>query len=148
MLGEIEDVDPVLAGLEPELANLLSDTLKLTRAFHNLTQISAVSEFADHSYTVIGSTPDRILETLNPELQSFWRRQALIVAYKSVSWRYLEPAIASPQLLLPHVKYTLQASGGFFNDMSTHTRMDLALTLLEASRFSDAAWKEFAVSQA
>lgn len=90
--GGVEDVDPICSGLDPELGGLLSDTPRLTSAFHKLSLASAVLETLDQAYSVTEAVVATIHEILTPQLHPFWRRQALIVAYKSISWRYLEPA--------------------------------------------------------
>ncbi|KAK0628691.1 hypothetical protein B0T17DRAFT_588740 [Bombardia bombarda] len=118
--GKIDEVDAICAGLVPELSSLLSDMPRLSNAFHELGLSSAVSKNSSQAYTVDEAVAARVRESLSPELHSFWRCQALVVAYRSISWKYIEPA----------------------------ARADLVLTLIEASRFPNMAWKRFAVGRA
>ena len=90
-LGEIEEVDAIHAGLVPELGSLLSDIPRLNNTFHELVLSSAVSENSDQVYTVDEAVA-RVHESLSPELHSFWRYHALVIAYRAIPWKYIEPA--------------------------------------------------------
>jgi len=57
-------------------------------------------------------------------------------------------SIPNPKLFLLHLRHALQAFQDDFEPLPRCTRADLALTVTEASRFPDMAWKRFAVSQA
>lgn len=74
-----------LCGLEPGLVNFLSDTGRLCSAFHKLRQASAILKNSGQAYTVTDAVLARIQESMTSELYAFWRLQALIVAYKSIS---------------------------------------------------------------
>lgn len=62
----------------------------------------------------------------------------------------LTPAHSIPNtlLFLPHLKHSLEALQGCFEQFPASTRVDLVLTLIEASRFPTMSWKRFAVGQA
>jgi hypothetical protein len=90
--GEIEGVDALRAGLDPELGSFLSDTLRLSNAFFELDLLSAVSKNSGQTYTLNEAVAGRIHESLPPEHRSFWRCQALVVAYRAIPWKYIEPA--------------------------------------------------------
>ncbi|KAH8650342.1 hypothetical protein BGZ60DRAFT_550854 [Tricladium varicosporioides] len=73
----------------------------------------------------------------------------LTIAYRSVPWKYLNPAIPNTkQLLIPHIQHTLQAVRDHdgFQSLLRSTRVDLVLTLVEASRFPNIEWKRFAIT--
>jgi hypothetical protein len=72
------------------LAELISDPQRLADAFSELGLSSAVSRSADGTHTADGALAARIRDSMPPELRLFWRRQALIVAWRAVPWRYLE----------------------------------------------------------
>ncbi|KND92895.1 hypothetical protein TOPH_02403 [Tolypocladium ophioglossoides CBS 100239] len=130
------------------MVSLLSDTLRLGNAFHELDQSSTVSKNSDQTYILTVAIAGCIRESLSPEHLSFWREQALIVAYRAIPWKYVEPTTANTRLFLPHLKHAVQAFQDDFEHLPISTRADLALTLIEASRFPDMAWKRFAVGQA
>lgn len=50
--------------------------------------------------------------------------------------------------ILPHLQFTATAYEKVLDDLSSGTRLDLALTLLEASRFPYMEWKRISTSQA
>lgn len=138
----------VPAGLAPELYNLLSDIPRLDNAFHELNLSSAVLKNSDQTYTLDEIVASRIRERLSTENLSFYNHQALIVAYRAIPWKYIEPATPNTKLFLPHLKYALQAFYNGSGYLPTSTRADLVLTLVEASRFPNMAWKRFAIDQA
>ncbi|KAH6973893.1 hypothetical protein BKA56DRAFT_108563 [Ilyonectria sp. MPI-CAGE-AT-0026] len=146
--GEIEGVDAIHTGLAPELCSLLSDMSRLGNAFHEPDLSSAVFKNDDQTYTLDKVVASRARERLSAEELSFWRRQVLIVAYRAVPWKYIEPGTKITKLFLPHLKFTLQAFQDCSEYLSTSTRADLGLTLIEASRFPNMTGKRFAVSQA
>ena len=90
--GKIEEIDAVCAGLVPELGRLLSDMPRLSNAFNELDLLSVVSKNADQIYTVDETVVGRVRKGLSPELHSFWGCQALVIAYRSIPWKYIEPA--------------------------------------------------------
>jgi len=89
--GLIEDTGASRAGLAPELSSLLSDISRLTNAFHELELAATVSNL-DQTYTMNEVISSRVHESLSPENLSFWRFQALVVTYRAIPWKYLEPS--------------------------------------------------------
>jgi hypothetical protein len=89
--GEIAEVDAVVAGLNPEISSLLSNISRLEEAFFCLELSSTVSKF-EQTYTLDEAIACRIREGLSPEHHSFWRHQALVIAYRAIPWKYIEPA--------------------------------------------------------
>ncbi|KLP03223.1 uncharacterized protein LW94_5978 [Fusarium fujikuroi] len=146
--GEIEEVDAAAAGLDPELYSLLSGSSKLRDAFHELELSSAVSKNMDETYNMDEIAASRIRERLSPETLLFFRSQALIVAYRAIPWKYIEPATPTTKLFLPHLRYALQTFHENSMYLPAGVRADLVLTLLEASRFPNMTWKRFMVEQA
>lgn len=146
--GEIVEVDAVHAGLAAELCSFLSDTSRIRDTLHELSLSSAVSQNQDQTYTLNEAVVGPIRTKLGVEELSFWRRQALVLTYRGISWKYLEPSTPNTQLVLPHLKHVLQAFQDCYESLPTSIRTDLVLTLVEASRFPNMAWKRFAVGQA
>ncbi|PNP78863.1 hypothetical protein FNYG_07728 [Fusarium nygamai] len=148
MCGEIDEVDAVAAGLAPELYGLLSHSSRLSDAFHELELSSAVSKNIDETYNLDETVASRILQRLLPVNLLFFRSQALIIVYRAIPWKYLEPVTPTTKLFLPHLRYALQAFHEHSVYLPAGARADLVLTLLEASRFPNMAWKCFIVDQA
>jgi hypothetical protein len=90
--GQVEEMDAICAGLDSELGRLLSDIPRLSSAFNELDLSSVVSKHSDQTYTVDEAVVGRIRKGLSPELHAFWRCQALILAYRSIPWKYIEPS--------------------------------------------------------
>ncbi|KAI9146641.1 Calcium-dependent protein kinase 1 [Paramyrothecium foliicola] len=146
--GEIEEVNAVHIGLDPELRGLLSDAPRLSNAFDELDSSLATSKHGDHTYTLNEAVASRVRGELDAEHFSFWKRQALIITYRAIPWKYIESTTLNTNLLLPHLKHALQAFRGCYESLPVDTRVDLGLTLVQASRFPTMAWKRFAVDQA
>lgn len=91
MEGGVEKTDTVRAGLAPELCSLLSDISRLTNALHELALSSTISKDSDQTYTLDGAVASRVRKRLSADHLSFWKRQALIVAYRAIPWKYIEP---------------------------------------------------------
>ncbi|KAF2633004.1 hypothetical protein BU25DRAFT_436649 [Macroventuria anomochaeta] len=136
MQGEMEHIDASTCDLSSDLSSLLSDPSRTENALRT-SECSMDQEFAC-----------RIHEALSEEQTDFWRRQALIVAYRAIHWKYLEPSVQSIELFVPHLKHAVQAFDGSFECLPESTRVDLALTLIESFRFPTMEWKRFAVIQA
>ncbi|KAF5619782.1 hypothetical protein F52700_11610 [Fusarium sp. NRRL 52700] len=148
MRGEIEEVDAVAAGLAPEVYSLLSGSSRLSDAFHELELSSAVSKNVDETYNLDESIASRIRERLLPEDLLFFRTQALIVVYRAIPWKYIEPVTPTTKLFLPHLRHALQTTHEHSMYLPASVRPDLVLTLLEASRFPNMASKCFIMDQA
>ncbi|KAJ0163185.1 hypothetical protein CTA2_3380 [Colletotrichum tanaceti] len=134
------------------LQPLLSDLPTLHDAMAELERLSAISLSVDGTCTLHPGVRAAVLQSLPPESHSFWRWQALATAYRAVPWKYLEPA-AEPHTrssLIPHVVYTMAAvrEHDGYDSLSIPDRVDVALTLIEASRFPGIEWKRHAVEQA
>ncbi|OAA55879.1 Tetratricopeptide-like helical [Niveomyces insectorum RCEF 264] len=98
-------------------------------------------------WTLQGEVDD--VDALPQACREFWKQQALIVAYRAVPWKYLETINTETPLFLPHLHYTLEASRSTrFAHLPPETRVDLALTLVEAARFPGMGWKRYVVAQA
>ncbi|KAF4419031.1 hypothetical protein CGGC5_v011015 [Colletotrichum fructicola Nara gc5] len=133
------------------LQPLLSDLSALKEAMNGLQRRSAVSVDMGGTYTLRPDIKATVLEELPSADYPFWRRQALIIAYRAVPWKYLEtmePHLR--EILTPHVMHTLTAvqEQDGYESLSGRDRIDIVLTLIEASRFSGMQWKRLAVSQA
>uniref|UniRef100_A0A093URQ6 Uncharacterized protein n=1 Tax=Talaromyces marneffei PM1 TaxID=1077442 RepID=A0A093URQ6_TALMA len=149
--GENENTGPSSMGLAKDLQFLLSDYTRLKIAAHELEKHSTITKNYNETYTVISVIRNHIIDQLPRQLHSFWRLQALIIAYRAVPWKHLEPML--PKLKEPimiHLKHTLQEVRDHegFKNMSENMRVDLALTLVEASRFQKIEWKKLAVALA
>lgn len=91
--GGIRATGAGLVGLATDLESLLSDGFRLNQAVNDLQRLSAVSRCPDQSYLVDIAICTRLLHVLSPELHAFWRQQALVVIYRSIPWKYLEPVL-------------------------------------------------------
>lgn len=69
---------------------LLSDLSALKEAMNGLQRRSAVSVDMGGTYTLRPDIKATVLEELPSADFLFWRRQALIIAYRAVPWKYLE----------------------------------------------------------
>ncbi|KAH8722857.1 hypothetical protein GQ44DRAFT_729252 [Phaeosphaeriaceae sp. PMI808] len=144
--GEGEESDAIASGLCLELQNLLSDQSKMLNAVQELDLLPAASGF-DQPYGLNEQVTLRVRENVPIEQVLFWRCQALIVVYRAIPWKYLEPIVANTMPFLPYLEHVVKSFGSNFDCLSTSTRADLALTLLEASRFPTMSWKRFTISQ-
>jgi hypothetical protein len=88
--GGIEGVDAIQADLAPELCSLLSDLERLGNAFFELERSSAVLRDGDQMYILEESVASRVHKGLSTEHLSFWKCQALIVAYRAIPWKYID----------------------------------------------------------
>lgn len=88
--GGVKKTDAIRAGLAPELCTLLSDNSRLANALHELALSSTVSKDSDSIYTLDEAVGTRVRERLSTDHLSFWKQQALVVAYRAISWKYIE----------------------------------------------------------
>lgn len=88
--GNVESCDGVEVGLAPELCDLLSDRARLAEAF-NQVELSAAYRNSDQTYTLQDGVANIIRDTIPNEHGSAWKLQALLVAYRAISWKHLEP---------------------------------------------------------
>ncbi|OJD20889.1 hypothetical protein ACJ73_07771 [Blastomyces percursus] len=148
--GDIEVMNALDAGLVPELVQALSHHTDLDNALRELRSFSAVSSKSGSTCSLDPSVSARILRSLPLEFHSFWRKQALIVAFRSIPWKYLEPRPLNMELFLRHLKHTVHKARDCdgFQGLAPNIRIDLILTLAEASRFPDMVWKRFVIDQA
>ncbi|KAF4448910.1 hypothetical protein F53441_7734 [Fusarium austroafricanum] len=146
--GEIELADATRVGLASGLVDLLSDSQRLTQAFGELCQSAAVLKYPDETYHLNEDMSARVLRGLASDALPFWRQQALVVAYRAIPWKYIEFPEPVVKSFLPHLHHVAEAFHDNFDELPTATRTDFMLTLIEAFRFPDMAWKYFAIGQA
>ncbi|KAM0420985.1 hypothetical protein ACHAPT_011228 [Fusarium lateritium] len=144
--GDVERVDASTVGLPLDLCNLLSNQPRLISAMNGLPYANV--HISDQFYEVDQEIAALVRQRHAPEDGARWRNWALIVTYRSVPWKYLEPVYFDPILAFPHLKHTLEACPDDFPGLPQIAKIDLGLTLVQSSRFPDIAWKQFAVSQA
>jgi hypothetical protein len=87
--GEVEELDATRVGLDQELIGLLSDTSRLARAFHELEASRSVLSDSG-SYSLNEDFGSCIRDHLPQECLAFWKLQALVVAYRAISWKFIE----------------------------------------------------------
>lgn len=90
--GRVEEWEADRNDLSQELCTLLSDTSRLQSSFDELTLSSAASDNGDGTYTLDKSIQDTATANLSAEAISFWKCQALVVAYRAIPWKYVESA--------------------------------------------------------
>ncbi|PTD04502.1 hypothetical protein HYE67_001031 [Fusarium culmorum] len=146
--GNIEFANATRVGLASELVDLLSDAQRLTRAFDELCQSAAVLRYPDETYHLNEDMSARVHRSLVPDTLPFWRQQALVVAYRAIPWKYIEFPDPVVRSFLPHLHHVAEAFQDCFEELPRATRTDFMLTLIEAFRFPDMAWKYFAIGQA
>lgn len=88
--GEIKELQAVERGLCLELQTLLSDVSRVRDAFDVLQSQSVVS-LLDQACSVHEQVSCRVRETIPNEYAVFWRGQALIVSYRAIPWKHIEP---------------------------------------------------------
>jgi hypothetical protein len=80
----IEKINTLHIGLSSTLVDLLSSIAKLNNAFGELMSLSAISKYSNQTYIINRAVQVYISDNLPPELHSFWKLQALVVAYRSI----------------------------------------------------------------
>ncbi|UPK95507.1 hypothetical protein LCI18_006442 [Fusarium solani-melongenae] len=144
--GNIDTVDAGAVGLPSDLANVLSSQRSLASAMHRLPH--AYIKISNKLYEVDRDIANLARRRHTPDDRARWRNWALIVTYRSIPWKYLETVSDDPTLVFPHLSHTLRACSDGFPGLSDAVKIDLGLTLVEASRFSDMTWKQFTIEQA
>ncbi|KAF4991779.1 hypothetical protein FGRMN_7619 [Fusarium graminum] len=146
--GEIELVDATKVGLALGLIELLTDDQRLTRALTELCHSAAILRYSDETYHLNEDMSARVHRSLASDALPFWRQQALIVAYRAIPWKYIEFPDPVVKSFLPHLHHVAEAFQDCFDELPAVTRTDFMLTLIEAFRFPDMAWKYFTIGQA
>ncbi|KAK2022215.1 hypothetical protein LX32DRAFT_657868 [Colletotrichum zoysiae] len=142
--------------VDPGLASLLADRNRVSCVVQKLWQSGEAARCptAPESYIISEETRRRIQDNLNGEHQTFWKTQALLVAYYALSWKNIEARIMNPAAILPHVQFVLAAhdspgevvaTSDAAIALSADAKEDLILTLTEAVRLPDMGWKRFAI---
>jgi hypothetical protein len=90
MTGKVEESDASSVGLAPDIKDLLSNLSKLCHAFQALAWSAAVIN-SSSGYTLAEGIVDDIYKKLSGEDHKFWKVQAVTIAYRSVTWKYIEP---------------------------------------------------------
>ncbi|PYH93607.1 hypothetical protein BO71DRAFT_327280 [Aspergillus ellipticus CBS 707.79] len=147
--GEIIETDPAELGLSEHLIRVCAHD-RLTNTLSELQSLSAIVWTSNSTFQLRERERREIQERLSTSLRSFWCLQALILACRSVPWKYLEHMESDKSLLLSHIRYALEGARRWckFEAMTRMVRVDIALSLMEFSRFSVMEWKQFAVNQA
>ncbi|KAJ4315430.1 hypothetical protein N0V84_008377 [Fusarium piperis] len=131
--GDIERVEASSVGLPSDLCSLLSNQPKLVSTIDSL--LYAEVDSSKQFYQVEQQVASLARQRHHPDDQTRWKNWALIVTYRSISWKYLEPVYFDPDAVFPHLKHLLESCPGDFPGLSNTTRIDLGLTLVEACRF-------------
>lgn len=87
--GEIIETDPAELGLSEHLMRVCAHD-RLTNTLSELQSLSAIVRTSDSKFKLRERERQEIQERLTPSLRSFWCLQALILACRSVPWKYLE----------------------------------------------------------
>ncbi|RSL88929.1 hypothetical protein CEP51_001487 [Fusarium floridanum] len=144
--GGIESVEASDVGLPSDLCRILSNQPDLESTINSMPH--TYIKVSDQLFEVDGAVADLARQRHVPDDQARWKNWALIVTYRSIPWKYLEPVSDDPTLVFPHLKHTLEACADGFPGLSNEAKIDLGLTLIESTRFPDMAWKKFAINQA
>lgn len=89
--GGVEDVDAARMGLDPTLLGLLSDRSRLRNCLSELHSSSSISEHDSEAIGLERDVVDRLRKGLSVEDADLWKVQALLVSYRAIPWKYLEP---------------------------------------------------------
>ncbi|GJC80348.1 hypothetical protein ColLi_03186 [Colletotrichum liriopes] len=134
--------------VDAELSSVLADRLKLENAFKMLCSIGTIKKTNSDTFSVSTDVSEAILISLDNDQRQFWKQQALIVTYRALTWKYLEPSIPHPKPLQAHVEFVLKTHQDVVKHLPSRTILDLVLTLTEASRLRGMAWKRFVLDAA
>lgn len=88
--GEVGKYDAACGGLVPELVALLADSSRFFQAIRELELSSTISKVSDNCYILDAAVGSSVHQHLSPELITFWKRQAITVAARSIPWKYLK----------------------------------------------------------
>jgi hypothetical protein len=89
--GDIEELNAAHSGLTHELCIFLSDETRLQNSINELGSSSAILDNGDETYTLNKATMNGIPKKLAVDDASFWRCQVLVVTYRAIPWKYIEP---------------------------------------------------------
>ncbi|GKT54677.1 NB-ARC domain-containing protein [Colletotrichum tofieldiae] len=134
--------------VDAELSSVLADRPKLENAFKMLCSVGTIKKINSDTFSVSTDVSEAILISLDNDQRQFWKQQALIVAYRALTWKYLEPSIPHPKPLQAHVEFVLKTHQDVVKHLPSRTILDLVLTLTEASRLRGMAWKRFVLDAA
>lgn len=88
--GGIEQREAFGSGLFDELVRICSCNMTLNRALSQLQSSSAIPKISDDTFKLDQCVKAAILRRIPTEHHSAWRLQALIIACRSIPWKYLE----------------------------------------------------------
>lgn len=100
--GNIEEVDAITAGLSPELTHLLSDSLRVGNTLEKLSR--TVLRKVGHVFKLNKEAAGHIRQDISADELDFWERQALVVAYRAVPWKYIESGSVDPAERLRYIR--------------------------------------------
>ncbi|KAL9044405.1 MAG: hypothetical protein Q9214_002455 [Letrouitia sp. 1 TL-2023] len=151
-LGEATGTDAFETCLDRDLGTVCSDHSGLHQMFQKLEAAHVILVDSSTGMTALDQqVVSRVTDGLPRIIKTFWTHQALLIAIHGFPRKYLEPKYRQlAKLHLPHLQHTLKESGDCekFKSLSNTARADLILSLVEASRFSDAKWKCHAIAMA
>lgn len=158
-------------GLAPELVEALS-SWPAVKAVFKVTKSLSLSSYGKRDkrdvWEVDGDQTAQVISCLPPELQAFWRCQAVIAACRSVSWDYVDFGYAmksrgfllvlqiltcsrfaktNRKALIKQIEYVileLKKDGGF-HQLPAQAKPELALCLVESAHYLGNAWLELII---
>ncbi|KJZ68661.1 hypothetical protein HIM_11946 [Hirsutella minnesotensis 3608] len=116
-----------------------------------LVGLSLISSTSDGNYRVDSEIRKTVLSTLPFNLHSFWRHQALCVAWAAIPWKYLQAQdLRMRGIVAPHMTHTLCAVRDHdgYESVPRHCVFGLVSALVEASRFPGLEWKQMTTNEA
>ena len=87
--GEIVGTDAAYLGLSDDLIRICSPE-KLPNTLSKLQSMSVIIWISKSNFKLVETERNVILRRLPSSTYSFWRLQALILASRSIPWKYLE----------------------------------------------------------
>ncbi|KAL0764103.1 hypothetical protein CaCOL14_013430 [Colletotrichum acutatum] len=140
------------SSVHPHLVSFINDQTRLEDAIDKLTEkryIECTTTDGLKMYRLLPNGSSKALDGLDQESASYWKRQALLVSYHAIPWKYLEPSTPISVMATPHLQHVLGNDESLHCfDLSAEVREDLILTLVEAVRLPKIPWKVFAVERA
>ncbi|KAK2037723.1 hypothetical protein LZ31DRAFT_480413 [Colletotrichum somersetense] len=134
--------------VDTELSSVLADRPRLENALETICSTGIIKKINPNTFSISKDVSEAVWISLDNDQRNFWKQQALLVACRALTWKYLEPPIPLAKLCKAHVEFVLETHQDVAKFLPSCTVLDLVLTLIEASRLPGMAWKRRALDSA